>query len=818
MADTRVVSSRDLVRQESIQFIRPQVLTLTLIEARPNTKMYVFFGDTNVTHLCNLVGNTIGTDVITDSIGQAVIEFNLPVGTFNTGNYDITIADTNQLDVLETTGSVYGSAKSTFSANGTLQIYQTTQTTITTVTRVVPVKVDPLAQSFFTYGVNGGIFLSSIDIYFQTKDDTLPIRCEIREMVNGYPSNNEASEMNLVSVLSPSEITTSTNASVSSKFVFNPPIYLSEDSDYCFVLRSNSDNYNVFTSRMGEASFEDGRKIYQNPYTGSLFKSENNITWTAEQFEDIKFTINKAVFNTNVSGSVDFSAVVPGLAATGDQFTTTPGSNVITYTHPQEHGLEVGSKFVILTRTDDLYINASFNGIPYTEFNATHTVSSVIDRNTFQFQVTSTADAAGTLDSSGVVTYISVLSEGTNYTSSDTVNIINGGGSGATASLNVVDGQIKSVVITDSGTGYTSAPEVTITSTVGSGALLQASVLPTFTVYVNKPMNGFIPQINIMNFDSSKTINKLTTTIGNYEGGNLVTYSNGKQIEFVENYPYTNIDQNSLIASPYNETAMMGGSKSALVNIELITDNPNVSPVIDLRKVPNLNAYSYVINNQPGETISATASSGSVDSIVVTAVGSGYTVDPVVTISAPDLEDGVQATATAVRSGSTVSTINITEAGSGYTSTPLITITRGVGDITGAGAAAQAVLTEFNTELLPSGGNAKARYITRKTSLQVISTGVRLYAVISSIQGASVDWYIRTSLSGSGVVHEEQNWQLIPCPDTRNKSSVIGEFFEYAFELDNISSFDTYDLKCVMTAQDPSKSPIIQSYRVIVTA
>ena len=817
MADTRVVTSRDLASQESIQFIRAQIITLTLIDARPNTKMYVFFGNTDVTHLCNLVGEDIGSNLITDTIGQAVIEFNLPGGTFNTGNHEIVVTDTNDLDNLNITGSVFGSAKGTFSANGILEIFQNVNTTITAVTRTVQVAGDPLAQSFFTYGVKGGMFLSSIEVYFQTKDDTLPVRCELRKMVNGYPSLVEASSLNQVSVLNPADITTSNNASVATKFVFNPPMHLSEDSDYCFVLRSNSNNYNVFTSRMGEASIEDGRKIFDNPYVGSLFKSENNITWTAEQFEDIKFTINKAVFDT-AGGTLQFGAVVPAVGAIGSQFSTTYGSNVITYTHPQEHGLEVGSRFKVITREDTLYTDARFNGIPYAQFNVSHAVTAVLDRKTLQFQTVTPATATGTLDSAGIVCHISVLAEGGNYTSADTISFIGGGGTDAAATLNVVDGKIKSIVITDAGSGYTSAPEISISSTTGSGASLQASVTPTFSVVTNKPMTGFIPQINIMNFDNTNTVNTLSTTIGNFEGGNLTSYSTGKIMEFIKNVPYVNINQNSLIASTYNEDALMGGLRSTAVSIELNTDNPNISPVVDLNKVPNLRAYSHIINNQPGEVIGAADSSGSIDSIAITAAGSGYTIDPIVTITAPDLPDGVQATATASRSGSSVSLINITNVGSGYTSTPIVTITRAVGDTTGGGGAAQAVLTEFNTELLPTGGNAKARYITRKSTLQIISTGVRLYAIISSIQGSSVDWYIRTSLSGSSVVHEQQSWQLLSCSTERNKSSVLGDYLEYLFELDDIPAFDTYDLKCVMTAQDPTKSPTVKTYRVIVVS
>lgn len=871
MANTKTVSTTNLVSQESIKFIRPNTLILTLIEARPNTKVYVFIDSDNVSDKCHpaskdwvastkltlrqviksgnnyyqvTTSGTTGTTapthttgsstngtatltyvpditalpLITDTIGQLVIQFNLPGGTYSTGDKTITISDTPVLSQVETVNSVFGSAKATFHATGRLDIMQETQTTITTVERVVNVQRDPLAQSFFTYGVEGGIFLSSIDVFFQTKDDTLPVRVEIREMINGYPAPIDATSANFVTVLDPSKVNTSANASVATKFTFNPPIYLKEESEFCFVLRSNSNNYNVYTSRMNEKSLEDGRKIFEQPYIGSLFKSENNVTWTAEQFEDIKFNINKCVFDTSTDGVLELAATVPAIAALGDQFSTVSGSNVITYRHNHEHGLEVGSKFHIITRTDSLYTNASFNGIPYTQFNNTHTITSVPDRNTLTFTVTSNATSTGTLDSATIVSYVGVNAEGINYSSSDTVTFTGGGGSGAAATLVVDSGNIKAVKITNSGSSYESAPEISINTSTGSGASLYVSVLPAFSVYVNKPMTGFTAKINTMNFGQSSANNIIRTTLGNYDGGNLVTYNPGIALDFVEYNPYVNIGQNSIIASSYNETAMMSGNTSAKVEINLSTNNPNVSPVINFKTKPLLHAYYSKINNQSGETVSATNSSGTVSSIAVTNAGSGYTVDPVVTISAPNLSGGVQATATASRTGSAINTITVTNAGSGYTSTPVVTITRGSGDTTGTGGAAQAALTPFNTELLSSGGLAKARYITKKITVQIISSGIRIYSTISAVQGSSVDWYVRTSLTGANKVHEDQPWKRLNCDTARNKSSYIGEVFDYEFYLNDIDNFDTYDLKCVLTAQDPTKAPIVDSYRTIVLA
>lgn len=817
MSESRTISSRNLVSQEAIQFIRPQNLVLNLIESRPYTKMYVFFGGQDVTSLCSITGNVIGTDIVTNSIGQVSITFSLPAQKFGTGNQEIIVTDTNNLELLSTVGSVYGSAKGNFSANGTISIFQTTNTTITTVERIVPIiTTDPLAQSFFTTGVTGGMFLSSIDVYFQTKDSSLPVRCEIRPMVNGYPSSVDAPSSSLVSIVAPNNVNTSLNASTATKFTFSPPLYLKEDSDYCFILRSNSNNYNVFTSRMGENSIEDGLKIFSQPYVGSLFKSENAKTWTAEQFEDIKFIINKAKFDTSTSGVAKFSARVPDLASYGYQFSTVSGSNLVTYRHTQEHGLEVGSVIFIVSRTDSLYSAATFNGIPYSEFTGGKSVINVVDRNTITFQTSTSATSTGPVTTCKILSEAMVVSGGINYATGDTITFSNGGGTGAAGTLNIVDGKIISVTITAAGTGYTSTPTYSIGTLTGSGAKIATVVMPTFSVAVNKPMTGFIPKINVFNYGTSTAKSTISTTLGNYDGGNLSTYSSGKTIEFIPNQPYPNIGQNSVVSSVHNELALMSGVSSANVSITLNTTNPNVSPVIDLSNKPTLGVYSTIINNQPGETITAAASSGSVSGIVVTAVGSAYTATPTVTISAPDLVGGVQATATVSRTGSALNAFTVTNAGSGYTSTPIVTVIRGVGDTTGVGGAGQANLTQFNTELLPTGGKAKARYITKKSTIQIVSTGVRLYTVLSSVQGSSVDWYIRTSLSGSGVTHDAQGWKLVKCDTARNKSSAVGEMLEYEFYLDDMAEFDTYDLKCVMTATDPARSPIINSYRVIV--
>ena len=64
-----------------------------------------------------------------------------------------------------------------------------------------------------------------------------------------------------------------------------------------------------------------------------------------------------------------------------------------------------------------------------------------------------------------------------------------------------------------------------------------------------------------------------------------------------------------------------------------------------------------------------------IGSLEIIAAGSGYIVDPTITISVPDLTSGVQATARAVTNSSSIVQVIITNKGSGYTTTPTVTVT-----------------------------------------------------------------------------------------------------------------------------------------------
>ena len=177
---------------------------------------------------------------------------------------------------------------------------RTVRTTIRDETRQVG-WWDPLAQSFLV-DEEGGTFITSVDIYFATKDANIPISMQVRTMENGYPTTTILPFSD--TTLTPEQVQISETGAVATRFTFRAPVYIPQSQEHCFVLFSDSNTYKVWISRMGELDITGDRTISEQPYAGVLFKSQNATTWTADQYEDMKFIVNRAVFDTSVSSRV----------------------------------------------------------------------------------------------------------------------------------------------------------------------------------------------------------------------------------------------------------------------------------------------------------------------------------------------------------------------------------------------------------------------------------------------------------------------------------------------------------------------------------
>jgi hypothetical protein len=116
-----------------------------------------------------------------------------------------------------------------------------TRTTTNTTTRDEVVGWwDPLAQSIMPQA-EGGEYLTKIDVFFSGKDENIPVTCQIREMVNGYPTTKVLPFGS--KTLLPAEVNTSSNATTATTFVFDSPVYVKNGVEVAIVLQTDSDKY-----------------------------------------------------------------------------------------------------------------------------------------------------------------------------------------------------------------------------------------------------------------------------------------------------------------------------------------------------------------------------------------------------------------------------------------------------------------------------------------------------------------------------------------------------------------------------------------------
>jgi hypothetical protein len=295
-------------------------------------------------------------DLITNQLGTLEAFVLIPEQTFETG--DLTFSLSDDENNIQVKGLTKSYATGTYYSQGTELNVSTTivsidvpEVTATSITesrnRFIPDPPppppfngggDPLAQSFFIEE-EGGIFATSLDLFFLTKDSEVPVSIEIRTVENGSPTKTVVPG-SVVTVPS-SLVNVSTDSTVPTRFTFNRPVYLSDKNEYAFVVKSFSQKYFVWVSRLGETDTATGFVIDKQPNVGVLFKSANLSTWISDQYEDIKFVLNRAQFTPNQT----FTAVlnnksIPSARLSNNPIYFSENSSVVKIFQPN-HGMHV---------------------------------------------------------------------------------------------------------------------------------------------------------------------------------------------------------------------------------------------------------------------------------------------------------------------------------------------------------------------------------------------------------------------------------------------------------------------------------------------
>ena len=240
-------------------------------------------------------GDLIGSFFLRDPNASPTPTVRITTGT---KEYKLTTSATNAEPL---PGSkLISTAVTNYTANGRTIVRQ----------RVTATFYDPLAQSFLIE--QEGAFITSVDLYFANKDSgNIPVEVQLRTMELGTPTTTLVTPDARV-LVKPSEITTSSNASVATNVKFPSPIYLEPNQEYCVVLIADTDQYEVWVAEMGKKAVNASQLpaatgvVYSTQYSmGSLFKSQNGSIWSASQYEDMTFKLYRANFTSN-SGTAYF--------------------------------------------------------------------------------------------------------------------------------------------------------------------------------------------------------------------------------------------------------------------------------------------------------------------------------------------------------------------------------------------------------------------------------------------------------------------------------------------------------------------------------
>lgn len=341
-----------------------------------------------------------------------------------------------------------------------------------------------------------GIFLTSVDIYFQNKDDFAPVTLQLRTTAGGLPGNTIVPFSEVT--LDPDQVSVSTDASEPTNFKFSSPVYLTgplaqeikqtivtpdKIRQYAIVLLTNSKNYKVFTARQGENSIITNTEFNRpDGNVGSLLKSQNASTWIPSPIEYLKYSLYRADFDGE--GLVRFFNTKSSLR-TGT--VTATGSNRF---------LPLSKKIVV--------------GLGSTGLRPAVSVGATITQG----------NASGTLTSIGSsIIQTSINNVGTGYTDGvfNDITLINesGSGQGAKANIGIYNSGITTVNITDGGFGYSSGDVLSI-GTIGQdfgfgGKLIVSQIGPPNSLVLSDVQKQFNVGVSTVYFINSSGI---STTIG----------------------------------------------------------------------------------------------------------------------------------------------------------------------------------------------------------------------------------------------------------------------------------------------------------------
>ena len=832
-----------------IPFMREKNVNFIAEGLKPNTRVYPFFDKVAVTNFVTPSAGGAGTvtslggAMVTDGGGSISGLFQIPnpnvAGNpqFKTGErlFRITSSSTNAENpepetfaqaVFTSTGILRTIQEEIIATrNGRIETQRVSENrTISSSTRRDRTNLslvgwfDPLAQTFRASN-DGGEFVTKIDVYFQRKDKDIPFLCQIREVVNGFPTikqlpfagqwlqpyfkglvkmdagsttvtgngtdfltgehnlrvgdtitiqglgdsvsgtladvdnyDTQALVAKVTAINSDTELVIDTasvrgtdnaftkkisnvnlsdDASVPTTVRFDSPVYIKDEIDYAMVLFTHSENYLTWISRMGEQDIGGTRMISKQPHLGVLFKSQNNSTWTAYDYEDIKFTIYRADFQTGTNSAITLTNdVVPSKTLGVDPIRTISGQSFVQVEHPNHH---------MYSTNNNVTISGVSSGI-------TTTLSSAIANATAtSISITANSEFVASTDGSNI--YIKIGDEvivGTISSNTITASTrgLEGTASGHANGSTVELYQLNGIPLTRINKTHTGIENIGIdTYTVATTNTANASSNQGGSAVVateNAGLDGCQVLLPVITLPDTNLTSTVRTTSGTSPSGtqtsfNLTGASFAKSVTIGENIIF---ETPRMICSQINETNELSGQKSFFLDVNMTTTKSNLSPIIDLDR-KSVVAFANRLNKIESQS---------------------------------DL---------------------------------------GVASLQG----------DFVPSDQPSGDSNEAIYMTRRVALDTPATGIKLFLDINRFASADVKVMFKILRSDDASDFDEIGYNFFNttgAPDTNvNASLSIDDFKEYEYTANDLDEFIAFSIKIVMQGTNSAEPPRIKDLRAI---
>jgi len=440
-------------------------------------------------------------------------------------------------------------------------------------------------------------YLTSCDIFFFEKDDTYPVRMEIRNVINGYPAQKILPFGR--KTLQSSQISVSNDGNTATTFTFDSPVYVTGGSEYCICLLSNTPDYKVWISDLGTQD-TDGNEITDQPHMGVLFKSSGNRSWVASPTQDMKFSLKRAVFDTSAAGLVTLqNKNLPSRTLEDNPIEMLDNNTTLKILHPH-HGMYSTSN------------NVTIDGV---KSGATTTLNGSITSLATSITLTSGTnfdDTSGkySRDASNVY-YIKIDDEIISYTTISGTGITSATRAvNSTTAVAHADGatvelyQLHKVPLYDINKTHTAIGNIGIddyTITLSTTPVVDgAGGTSSFGGSVVTATENAQYDVSTTNIG---TLVPPRTSLDAGIKGTSATSPSGSETSFVKSTTTRTIplddnyywDTSNMVSSTINETNELSGVKSLSMPITLSSTDSRVSPVIDTQRM-SMVAVSNKVN------------------------------------------------------------------------------------------------------------------------------------------------------------------------------------------------------------------------------